>query len=170
MFASTFSSQKSNPAIMDGTGHVSVLEARFPAYSEEGESDCSAWSSSGDEREGTLLEVLTAIRFAEPMRAGQRYELEGTDGQATLKVYADYPPSSHRLVIVLESIVVRRRLRRRGVATEFIHQLTAIFRGKLGFSSLMVEAVQTPAMAALCRKEAMMLKGYAGDCFCVVFA
>ena len=113
--------------------------------------------SEGDEGpRATLLEVLAAWNFKFPItRHGARHELIGTDGKVTVKINIDLVAPA-MLVVVLEGIVVKRRFRRTGVASQFVRNLATIFRAKPVFSSLKVESVLTLEMAALCRKEGML--------------
>jgi hypothetical protein len=113
--------------------------------------------SEDDERpSATLLEVLAAWDFKFPItRHGARHELNGTDGKVTVKINLDLVAPA-MLVVVLEGIVVKRRFRRTGVASQFVRNLATIFRAKPVFSSLKVESVLTLEMAALCRKEGMV--------------
>jgi GNAT superfamily N-acetyltransferase len=135
-----------------GSKYGSDLSGSESEY-EPGEAS-SAYCSSAEERDFTLLQALAALRLDRLMRKGHRFELRGRDGYATVKINNDVGARG-RLVVVLEAIVVKKRYRRTGVATEFVQALASTFGTKPAFSALKVESVLTPEMVALCRKEGM---------------
>ena len=117
--------------------------------------DGSGSDSCSGSGSGTILDALMAVRFDSSIRKGDRYELRGTNGRATVKIHLD-TAAPGRLVVVLEAILIRKGCRRSGVATQFVQSLARIFQAKPRFSSLQVESVLSPEMAALCRKEGMI--------------
>ena len=131
------------------------MSAQGPCFDEECSDHSSEPPSSDDGIEGTLLEAwIEAEAKVARWRHGVELQVFGSDGRAFLKVYLDLERPG-RLVIVLQTIVVKKQHRRAGVATQFLRSVATIFRAKPTFSSVKVESVLTLAMAALCRKEGM---------------